>query len=635
MQILRSIGFAALLLLLAGCGGLSSEPAIVRTAALPTITPTPPPDIGHPTQRINLARGAEIFNGAQGCQNCHGTGGQGNGAVAANFTCKIPNATDPAAARDMSVAAWFAITTNGNGGETTCLMPPWKGRLNEQQRWDVTSYLYSLHYTPTMLDAGAKVWAQNCTACHGEQGAGDGPKAKDSSRPVPNFADPSYLISHSDTDLYNSVTHGIGAIMPAFDKTLSDDERWSVVAYARSFAWEGVDEARALVTATAPTAPTTPPVGILAPESPTFTVSGKVTNGTPDGKVPGDLALTLRILDVSAGTPRELGNFKTTISGDTFTFKDVPRQIGQVYVVTTQYGGIQQITPPLKLAAGTGPTLNLPLTIYEVSSDPNLIQIDVQQIFVEFPSSASAVIQQGMSFHNTGQRIYLSDQTLNGSRVSLQQPLPNDAQQISVDPNTQDQFTLSSTPPVIQSIQPVVPGESRTLQFQYTLPFAGQVSVTQPSLYTVQSLIIYTEEQSGYVIADKDYTPSKSITLKDNNNQDVVYRAYALSSPLPAGLPLKFTAASQAKLLSDDAVLRRNTLAVVLTLALIVFALIGFAVWRLNRGDRPTPFGADATERLIQQIAELDDRFEAGKVPQPDYEAQRAKLKGQLTQLMG
>jgi len=72
-----NIALAAIsLMVLSACGGLAGEPQIVSTAPLPTVTPTAPPDLGHPPARVNLARGAEIFGGPQGCANCHGIGGR-------------------------------------------------------------------------------------------------------------------------------------------------------------------------------------------------------------------------------------------------------------------------------------------------------------------------------------------------------------------------------------------------------------------------------------------------------------------------------------------------------------------------------------------------------------------------------
>jgi mono/diheme cytochrome c family protein len=235
--------FAALMLcaftapLIAGCGNLSAEPGIVRTAAVPTLTPTAPADRGAPAMPVSLLAGAEIYNGAQGCQNCHGTSGKGDGPTAASLTCKVPDLTDPNTARDATLAAWFAITTNGNGQTQGCLMPPWKNRLTEQQRWDVTAFMYGIQYKPAQLQAGKGLWAENCAACHGDKGLGDGPRAKDTARPVTNLADTQYMISHSDNALFSVVTHGLGNAMPAFPQ-LSEDQRWAVVAYARSLSWQ-------------------------------------------------------------------------------------------------------------------------------------------------------------------------------------------------------------------------------------------------------------------------------------------------------------------------------------------------------------------------------------------------------------
>jgi mono/diheme cytochrome c family protein len=124
-------------------------------------------------------------------------------------------------------------------------MPPWKGRLNEQQRWDVTAFMYSLHYTPAQLQSGKALYTENCAACHGDKGAGDGPKAKDSARPVTNLADSQYMTTHSDQNIYDAVTKGVGAIMPAFPQ-LTDEQRWAVTAYTRSLSWLDVQNPAAV-----------------------------------------------------------------------------------------------------------------------------------------------------------------------------------------------------------------------------------------------------------------------------------------------------------------------------------------------------------------------------------------------------
>jgi len=628
---------ACLSLSLAGCGVLSSEPTIVSTArvptitAVPTVTATAPPDLGHPALPVSLANGAALYNGSQGCQNCHGASGQGNGAVAASFTCKIPNVTDPAIARDATVIDWFKITSNGNGGSTACLMPPWKGRLTEQQRWDVTSYLYSLHYTPAMLTAGAQTWVSNCAGCHGDRGAGDGPKAKNSARPVPNFSDPSYLITHTDTALYNSVTHGVGAIMPAFATQLDDNVRWSVVAYLRSLSWADAPIASGTTPATAAA------TSAALPDTPTITVTGKITNGTPGGTVPSVLPLTLRIIDISSGTARDSGSFQTTASGDSFTFKDIPRQVGQAYVVTAQYANIEQIGTPLKLTAGIGPTLDLPVTLYEVSNAAADVQIPQLEMILDFPSASEVIVNQGMNFQNTGKTIFLSDQKApNGDRLSVQAPLPTGALHVALDSRVQNFGIDSGAAPVVQSTAALFPGETRPVQFSFSLPFDKQLDLSQMMLYPAQSITIYVPDTSGLIVNDPNYAAAQPITLQDANNQNITYRAYQLAKPpIAAGTPLKFTVTSQAAMINNDAAIRRNALAVVLTLALILFTLVIGAVWRLNRADRAVqPVATDPTDALTQQIADLDDRHEAGRIAQAEYEAQRSALKARLATLL-
>src|SRR5690242_9621400 len=72
-----------------------------------------------------------------------------------------------------------------------------------------------------------------------------------------------------------------------------------------------------------------------------LTIHGKVVNGTAGFKMPTATQLILRILDISQGTPHEIWQLTTQTGDDgSFTFTNVPRQIGSYYVVTTQYSGL-------------------------------------------------------------------------------------------------------------------------------------------------------------------------------------------------------------------------------------------------------------------------------------------------------
>jgi high-affinity iron transporter len=88
---------------------------------------------------------------------------------------------------------------------------------------------------------GAQVYREQCAACHGDQGRGDGPKAKTVKGPPPaDLADPKTMSRLSLVDIYRKVTIGVaGTAMPQFEETLPDSDRWAVAAYTATLQYGG------------------------------------------------------------------------------------------------------------------------------------------------------------------------------------------------------------------------------------------------------------------------------------------------------------------------------------------------------------------------------------------------------------
>ncbi|MGH7676307.1 MAG: FTR1 family protein, partial [Gemmatimonadales bacterium] len=86
---------------------------------------------------------------------------------------------------------------------------------------------------PPSLARGARVFREQCAACHGDAGLGDGPKAKTLEGPPPaNLADPAVMAATPPLEVFRRVTIGVpGTAMPEFESTLSADDRWAVSAY--------------------------------------------------------------------------------------------------------------------------------------------------------------------------------------------------------------------------------------------------------------------------------------------------------------------------------------------------------------------------------------------------------------------
>jgi high-affinity iron transporter len=93
---------------------------------------------------------------------------------------------------------------------------------------------------PPSLERGAAVYADRCATCHGEKGQGDGPAARGLVPPPAHLADPEVMGGRSRADVYRQLLLGVaGTAMPAFERTLSDDDRWAVAAYVLTLQYGG------------------------------------------------------------------------------------------------------------------------------------------------------------------------------------------------------------------------------------------------------------------------------------------------------------------------------------------------------------------------------------------------------------
>lgn len=88
---------------------------------------------------------------------------------------------------------------------------------------------------------GAPLYAQHCSVCHGDNGAGDGPAGIGLEPPPSNLRDTARLDRLSLYDLYNATGLGIaGTDMPAFADQLDDRQRWDIATYIASFSAQPV-----------------------------------------------------------------------------------------------------------------------------------------------------------------------------------------------------------------------------------------------------------------------------------------------------------------------------------------------------------------------------------------------------------
>lgn len=175
------------------------------------------------------ARGATLFG--QYCAACHGAHADGASAAAAALQPRPANLT----AFRYSDRAFATILHEGVAGSS---MPAWRD-LTAQQVADLAAYVGSLHATTLPVAAsdsetarGAELYAQNCTACHGVRGNGDGAAAI---ALLPRPFDFRH-VQPAPQEIDRVLREGVpGSAMPAFPG-LNAADRQALVAYLATLA---------------------------------------------------------------------------------------------------------------------------------------------------------------------------------------------------------------------------------------------------------------------------------------------------------------------------------------------------------------------------------------------------------------
>ena len=88
--------------------------------------------------------------------------------------------------------------------------------------------------TAESIASGKMVYTQRCASCHGEKGDGKGEKAGDLSLEPTNFTDAHETSLSTDGELFWKISEGHRP-MPRFKDKLSENERWDLVNYIRTF----------------------------------------------------------------------------------------------------------------------------------------------------------------------------------------------------------------------------------------------------------------------------------------------------------------------------------------------------------------------------------------------------------------
>ena len=453
------MGALALLatVVLAGCSATTNSRPV---SALLTPAPFPVGAVENqaPSAIPDVAHGAAIY--AVKCLGCHGETGQANGPQAAQIRARggqVARLAGSEVSQNATPAKWFDVIGNGRIDK---LMPGFGQSLTPQNRWDVLSYVWSLALPTQTLQLAQSTYAEQCLACHGAAGKGDGPDA--GAYGLRSFAEAKWGLNLSLNDIAAAMTAGA-----AHSKLqLDEPQRLVLASYVRSFAYHPAESG----------------LVALSPASGDGVLSLQAVNRTPNGGPVTGLPVALHTYNTSG----EVFSRTAVIDRDGMvTFGQLPRDPALFYQADVIYNGARFYAPAMQFSG----TLQISdtLAVFEVTNDPGVITLAGFHYFVQQVNEGSLSVVEYYSFDNLSDRAYINRQSTATALRSLQISVPAEATDISFDgPGLGARFFQDGE--TIYDSDAVPPGQATaTIAMIYNLPYRGGRDITREMSYPVQN----------------------------------------------------------------------------------------------------------------------------------------------------
>ncbi|RLT35923.1 MAG: hypothetical protein DWI57_15340 [Chloroflexi bacterium] len=407
--------------------------------------------------------------------------------------------------------------------------------------------------------AGRALFAENCAACHGETGRGDGPTAASLPGPPTAFADPNAVWERSPAELFHTAKFGrIEKLMPPWGNRLSDGQIWNAVAYAWNLHTDqlsvetgGLLYAGACAECHGETGAGDGPNGadVVSDFSDTryamavsqagwlagwqaahpeigadfseeqqrtlleFVRAFSYTPAWTSAYRPGNGVLNGRLEQGTAGGAGVAGmevvlegfvdfepvaTFTTTAGTDgSFAFTDLATDPSVVYFASSTLDGISYSSPILMYVEGQA-TLETTVSVYEPTDDDSGIAIERAHWIVDSQPGA-LIVAQIYAYSNSSDRAF-TGRTVEGLDVPVTVAIsvPPAAVEITFD-NGVLGGRFQQVGHVIYDTAPVVPGSgTRQVVVRYALPFNGTSTEFTGALpYVAASLNLLVAELPG------------------------------------------------------------------------------------------------------------------------------------------
>lgn len=379
----------------------------------------------------------------------------------------------------------------------------------------------------------------------------------------------------------------------------------------------------------------------------TGTIRGTVTNGSLDNKpVPGQ---TVTLLPVSAAGPGERTT-ATSAEDGTFVFEGQSTANTQQYVAWVEYEGARYQVGPFQFDANSSEK-TVDITIYEpTATDPGINIARNAIVLVPNPQQRQLGVIELFELVNPAKQAYIGKPAAANTanqRASAIFSLPDGAHDLQILSGIQVNALIQMPGGYADSL-PVPPG-THQIVVQYFIDYEDNgLLFTKPFSYDTGEVDVLLVDGKWTLNAD-GFKPNGTV-----NEGGQTYQAYQ-GMNFKAGQPMRLVVTGAG--LTTEQLGNRELIqwGIGGLIALVVVGGVGVPLLRRRRKPkiagtlRPAPavtaalaetaehsIGAREDERqdLLDMIADLDDRHDAGEIGDDEWERLRAAKKAALIELI-
>lgn len=362
------------------------------------------------------------------------------------------------------------------------------------------------------------------------------------------------------------------------------------------------------------------PVSALAAEHDNGKIEGEVLNLTGAESPVPDHDITLRTFLDNAAV--DSTTTKTDALGN-FIFEGLSTESSYSYQIALTFQEAVYYYSDWLIFAEAETSKLIVVTVYDATTSDEAIRVVAAHTVITIGEDNSLLVEEFFVFSNEADLTYVGSEVINseGDKETLKFLLPDEAVDIRPDAGLVEGWVQESADGFVSTL-PVEPGE-KLIIYSYKVTYSsGAYTLSKGMAYDTDIFTLLVQGE-GTTVTGERLTAQEPIIL-----EDVWYNH----------LSVQDLASGEVLTINISGLPTSQNIIIWVIIVLVVMSLVSALIYMMRK-KQPQPVSAEDSpsqkkQRLLTELAQLDDDFEADKIVEKEYHALREMMKLQLAELL-